>query len=79
MLLTEFLQDMPAGYQDQQEDGTTLDLEDTRKTRLTLAHLNRLRLANDVRKFENEQKSTEIVSQYSAAAGGEGGAEVPAI
>ena len=72
MLLVEFFQKSEDGYRDENSDNTTLDLKDTRKTRLTLSHLNRLRTANDVRKFENDQKSDEIVTQYSAAAAGAG-------
>lgn len=74
MFLLEFFQDLPAGYSEEKEDNSTLSLNDTRKTRLTLAHLNRLRMTNDVRKFENEQKSQEITTQYAVPAAEPGAA-----
>ena len=49
-----------------------MHLKDLRKTRLTLAHLNRMRMANDVRKFEFEQKMEDVKKQYAVAP--EGGA-----
>jgi hypothetical protein len=51
-----------------------MKLGDLRKTRLTLAHLNRLRMANDVRKFEFEKKLETIKSQYGASPEAAGGA-----
>jgi hypothetical protein len=57
-----------AGYQDEKEDHSVMKLSDLRKTRLTLAHLNRLRMANDVRKFEFEKKMKETQEQYGASA-----------
>ena len=64
-----------AGYQSEKDDNSVMKLSDLRKTRLTLAHLNRLRMANDVRKFEFETKMKDIQSQYgaSAEAGAAGG------
>jgi len=56
------------GYQSEQDDNTVMKLSDLRKTRLTLAHLNRLRMANDVRKFEFEKKMKDVQSQYGASA-----------
>ena len=79
MILNE-LYDLPKpGYQSEKEDNTPLKLSDLRKTRLTLADLNRLRMANDVRKFEFETKMKEIKDQYgaSAEAGAAGGAMPP--
>jgi hypothetical protein len=61
------------GYQNEKDDNSVMKLSDLRKTRLTLAHLNRLRMANDVRKFEFEKKLKTIQSQYAAPAE-EGGA-----
>jgi len=61
------------GYQTEKDDNSTMKLSDLRKTRLTLAHLNRLRMANDVRKFEFEKKLETIQSQYAAPAEEGGG------
>ena len=52
------------GYQSEADDNTVMKLSDLRKTRLTLAHLNRLRMANDVRKFEFEKKMKDTQEQY---------------
>ena len=65
------------GYQNEKDDNTVMKLGDLRKTRLTLAHLNRLRMASDVRKFEFEKKLETIKDQY-ASAPAEGGA-APAL
>jgi hypothetical protein len=56
------------GYQSEKDDNSVMKLGDLRKTRLTLAHLNRLRMANDVRKFEFETKMKEVQDQYGASA-----------
>ena len=56
------------GYQSEKDDNSVMKLSDLRKTRLTLAHLNRLRMANDVRKFEFEKKMKDVQSQYGASA-----------
>jgi hypothetical protein len=66
------------GYESEQDDQTTMKLSDLRKTRLTLSHLNRLRQASDVRKFEHEKNIEQIQGQYKAPAeagamGGMGG------
>jgi hypothetical protein len=55
------------GYQSENDDNSVMKLSDIRKTRLTLAHLNRLRMANDVRKFEFEKKLETVKDQYGAA------------
>ena len=55
ILLEMFDEDLP-GYRTEEDDNTTLRLSDIRKTKLTLGQLNRLRIMNDVRKLEKEQK-----------------------
>jgi len=77
MFITDLLESPePAkpGYASEKDDNSVMKLGDLRKTRLTLAHLNRLRMANDVRKFEFEKKLETIQSQYAAPAAEEGGA-----
>jgi hypothetical protein len=62
------------GYRSEQDDSTVAKIGDLRKTKLTLAHLNKLRMASDVRKFEHEDKLKKVASQYkSAPEGGAGG------
>lgn len=62
------------GYHSEKEDNTVMKLGDMRKTKLTFAHLNKLRMANDVRKFEHEDKLKKVATQYKAAAEGGAGA-----
>ena len=59
----------PHGYDTVTDDNSVQRLKDLRKTRLTLRQLNRLRIMNDVRKLEHEQKIDSIRSQYGADAG----------
>ena len=75
MYITEFIAPDAPGYSTEKDDNTPMKLSDLRKTRLTLAHLNKLRMANDVRKFEHEKKLEYITKQYTPApeAGGAGG------
>jgi hypothetical protein len=76
MLLTNLFESpAPAqpGYQSEKDDKSVMKLSDLRKTRLTLAHLNKLRMANDVRKFEHEKKLKSISKQYKAPAPEGGG------
>lgn len=68
MILNE-LYDLPKpGYQSEKHDKTPMKLSDLRKTRLTLGDLNRLRMANDVRKVEHENKLEQITNQYKPPA-----------
>lgn len=66
MNLLEIFEPMPAGYQTEKEDHTSLKLTDLRKTKLTLKQLNRLRIMNDVRKLEHEKKIETVQNQYKA-------------
>ncbi len=75
MQLNELLEPTPDGYRSEKDDNSTLKINDTRKTRLTLDRLNKLRIMNDTRKLEHEKKLETITSQYKvpaadAAAGG---------
>lgn len=51
-------------YRDDSEDESRAKKSDTRKTRLTLAHLNKLRMMNDARTVEHEEKIKQIQQQY---------------
>ena len=63
ILLEMFDEDLP-GYRTEEDDNTVLKLSDIRKTKLTLSQLNRLRIMNDVRKLEKEQKIEKVQAQY---------------
>lgn len=76
MIISELFDPAPYGYHNEKEDQSTLKMSDSRKTRLTLAHLNRLRQSHDVRKLEHEKKLGAVSKQYQpapeAGAGGMG-------
>ena len=50
------------------EDNTRLQVSQTRKTRLTLGHINKLRLMNELRAVEKKQDLKRIRKQYAAPA-----------
>ena len=57
------------GYQSEKDDNSVMKLSDLRKTRLTLDQINRMRIMNDVRKVEHEEKLKKVKKQYQAAGG----------
>jgi uncharacterized protein YkwD len=67
MNIMELFDPAPEGYHDEKADQSTLKATDSRKTRLTLAHLNQLRQGHDVRKLEHEKKLEQVSKQYKAA------------
>ena len=67
MNIFELFDPAPAGYHNEKEDQSVLKFDDSRKTRLTFAHLNQLRQSHDVRKLEHEQKLKAIAKQYQPA------------
>lgn len=68
MYVMELFDPAAPGYRSEEDDNSVQHLKDLRKTKLTLAHLNKLRMANDVRKFEHEDKLKKVSKQYKAAA-----------
>jgi hypothetical protein len=58
----------------EESDQTPLKMSDVRKTRLSLGHINKLRLMHDARKYEREQKLKTLKNQY-----GSSGEEEPAF
>ena len=72
MQLLELYEPVPQGYQDDKQDNSVIHTDDTRKTRLTLDRLNKLRIMNDVRKLEHEQKLDNVTDQYKVPAAAEG-------
>ena len=72
MILVEFFKPAVPGYQSDSQDQTPLKLSDLRKTRLTFGDLNRLRMANDVRKIEHEKKLEKVANQYKPPAAAPG-------
>jgi uncharacterized protein YkwD len=72
MLILELFDPAPEGYHDAKDDNSTLKMTDSRKTRLTLAHLNQLRQSHDVRKVEHEKKLEQVAKQYAVPVEGAG-------
>ena len=68
MFVFEMFKPHEPGYQSEKDDNTPMKLSNLRKTRLTLGDLNRLRMANDVRKVEHENKLEQITKQYKPPA-----------
>jgi hypothetical protein len=68
MYLAEIYDQIPELYHSEKDDNTTLKLRDLRKTRLTLAHINKLRMATDIRKFEKEEQIKNVSDQYKPPA-----------
>lgn len=68
MFISELFEPTPQGYRNEKDDNSTLKLSDVRKTRLSLAQINRLRTMNDVRKYEHEKKLETVTKQYKPPA-----------
>ena len=68
MNLLEIFNETPKAYRTEKDDNTSIKLSDLRKTKVTLKQLNRLRIMNDVRKLEHEQKLEVVQQQYKAPA-----------
>ena len=68
MQLLELYNEIPAGYRNEKDDNSVIKIDDTRKTRLTLDRLNKLRIMNDTRKLEHEKKLEKVSTQYKSAA-----------
>lgn len=66
MNILEIFDTNPTGYSTEKDDNSVVKLSDLRKTKLTLKQLNRLRIMNDVRRLEHEQKLDSVRSQYKA-------------
>jgi hypothetical protein len=73
MYIAELFDPTPHGYHSEEDDQSSPKITASRKTRLTLAQLNKLRTLNDVRKFEHEEKKEKIKNQYAIPAQSMGG------
>jgi hypothetical protein len=65
MILNEIYRREPSAFQDLAADNSQIQLNDLRKTRLTLNQINKLRRLNDVRTFEYKEKLEKIRKQYA--------------
>lgn len=59
-----------AGYRTEKDDNSVQHYADMRKTRLTLKQIKRLRMMNDLRKFEQQKKVEGLAKQYKPPAAG---------
>jgi len=68
MLIADLFENDFPGFRTEKDDNSVRKLSDVRKTRLTLAHIKRLRIMSDVRKFEKQKKVQNISKQYKPPA-----------
>ena len=60
--------DVDNGHQDVADDNSVPTMYDTRKTKLTLKQINKLRQLNDVRMYEYQENLKQIKKQYAPPA-----------
>ena len=63
MNVFELFDPAPAGSRTEKDDNSVMKLSDLRKTRLSLEQINRMRIMNDVRKLEHEEKLKKVNKQ----------------
>jgi hypothetical protein len=56
------------GFRTEKDDDSVQKMSDVRKSRLTLAQIKRLRIMNDLRKFERQKEIEDVAKQYRPAA-----------
>lgn len=71
MILNEIFTKSKEGYQDDSRDSSQYNIKDARKTRLTLAHISRLRKMNDMRSLEQAKDLQLIQQMYGQQASAE--------
>ena len=71
MKLFEMFKPPVDGYQDVQDDNSKPKWKESRKTKLTLKQLRKLRKMNDVRNYEKSTNLKSVRKQYAPAAGAE--------
>ena len=76
MKLTEMFDPPVAGYQDVNQDNSKPVWRTSRKTKLTLQQIRKLRKMLDVRNYEKKQYLKKVREQYGAAAQGQQEASV---
>jgi hypothetical protein len=68
MLLNEMFSEYKPGYQDLSMDDSQQKISDLRKTKLTLAQINKLRKMNDQRAVEFEESLEKVKIMYGQPA-----------
>jgi hypothetical protein len=64
MILREFYETAPTGWQDIQDDHSQPAWGESRKTKLTLGQINKIRKMNEVQAFERANDLKKIRKQY---------------
>jgi hypothetical protein len=67
MKLFEFFNPSPTGWQDVEDDQSQPRWGETRKTKLTLGMISKLRKMNDVQAYERAKDLKKIRTQYAPA------------
>ena len=65
MILFELFNSSPKAFQDLSDDDSQMKWEDSRKTKLTLRQINRLRKMNDMRTLEHEKEMAFVRTMYA--------------
>ena len=65
MILNELFQNYPDEMQDKSNDDSKLEFTDSRKTKLTLAQINRLRRMDDMRALEQQKEIAFVKKMYA--------------
>ena len=65
--------DLTENYSPDEDNHNRRELDDTRKDRLTLIHLSKLRKIREFRKYQEGIKSQQVQRQYKSAGGEAGG------
>lgn len=68
MYITDIFEDIPTPYRTEKDDNSVKKMGELRKSRLTLAQIKRLRMMNDLRKYEEQKKIESLSKQYKPAA-----------
>ena len=72
MKLLEFFDSHEARYEDPSVDNSIKRYHDTRKSKLTLMHINCLRRMNDARELEEQERIKDIQRQFKPSQFGGG-------
>jgi hypothetical protein len=72
MILLEFYDSAPKGWQDVEDDNSQPKWGETRKTKLLLREINKLRRMNEVQAYERAKELKKIRKQYAPPAEGAG-------
>ena len=68
MILLEFYDPAPQGWQDVEDDNSQPKWGESRKTKLTLGMISKMRRMNDIQAFERAKDLKKIRAQYGQSA-----------